>query len=99
MILESSKNQLSRTYKSNLTQTLHPIFLFHFLKGSYLEHIKSIQKTADQEIQFLIGVSTENGYERQTLEKISNNYLNELQNPPVTNQDNSEDIKKVVKLP
>ena len=45
MILESSKNQLSRTYKSNLTQTLHPIFLFHFLKGSYLEHIKSIQKT------------------------------------------------------
>ena len=44
-------------------------------------------------------MSTENGYERQTLEKISNNYLNELQNPPVTNQDNSEDIKKVVKLP
>ena len=42
---------------------------------------------------------TENGYERKTLEKITKNYLKEQQNPPVNNQDTSEDINKVVKLP
>ena len=42
---------------------------------------------------------TENGYERKTLEQITKNYLNELQNPPVNNKDTSEDINKVVKLP
>ena len=42
---------------------------------------------------------TENGYERKTLEKITKNYSNELQNPPVNNKDTSEDINKVVKLP
>ena len=41
---------------------------------------------------------TENGYERKTLEKVTKNYLNELQNPPVNNKDTSEDINKVVKL-
>ena len=35
----------------------------------------------------------------KTLEKITKNYLNELQNPPVNNKDTSEDINKVVKLP
>ena len=53
----------------------------------------------DEEIQFLINVFTENGYERKTLEKIAKNYLNELQNPPINNKDTSEDINKVVKLP
>ena len=43
MILRSQENQLSRTYKSNLTQTFHPTFPFQFLKGSYLELIKSAQ--------------------------------------------------------
>ena len=43
MILKSSKNQLSLTYKSNLTQSFHPIFLFQLLKGSYLRLIKSAQ--------------------------------------------------------
>ena len=43
----------------------------------------------DEEIQFLIEVFTENGYERKTLEKIKN-YLNKLQNPPVNNKDTSE---------
>ena len=43
MILKSSENQLSGTYKSNLTQTLLPIISFQFLKGSYLELIKSAQ--------------------------------------------------------
>ena len=33
----------ARTYKSNLTQTWQPIFPFQFLKGSYLELIKSTQ--------------------------------------------------------
>ena len=42
---------------------------------------------------------TENGYERKTLEKITKNYLNKLQNPPANNKDTSEDINKVVKLP
>ena len=42
---------------------------------------------------------TENGYERKTLGKITKNYLNELQNPPVINKDTSEDINKAVKLP
>ena len=53
----------------------------------------------DEEIQSLINVFTENGYERKTLEKITKNYLNKLQNPPANNKDTSEDINKVVKLP
>ena len=40
---------------------------------------------------------TENAYERKTLEKISNDYLNKLQTHSY--KDNSEDINKVVKLP
>ena len=57
------------------------------------------ERYIDKEIQFLIGVFKENGYERKTLEKITKNYLNELQNPPVNDKDTSEDINKVVKLP
>ena len=52
----------------------------------------------DEEIQFLIKVFKENGYEGKTLEKISKSYLNELKNPTVTNKYNSENIKRVVKL-
>ena len=44
MILKSSENQSSRTYKSNLTQAWHPMFPFQFLKGSCLELIKFVQK-------------------------------------------------------
>ena len=83
-----------RTYKLNLTQTLHPITPLQFLKGSYLELMKSAQNA--EEIQFLINVFTEIGCE---MDKISKNYLNELQNPLITNKSNSEDIKKVVKFP
>ena len=43
MILKSSEDQPSRTYKSNLAQTWHPMLLFQFLKGFYLELIKSSQ--------------------------------------------------------
>ena len=43
MILKSSENQLSQTYKSNLTQRWHPMFPFHFLKDFYLEVVKSAQ--------------------------------------------------------
>ena len=43
MILKSAENQPSRTYKSNLTQTWHPMFPFQLLKGFYLELIKSTQ--------------------------------------------------------
>ena len=50
------------------------------------------------EIQFLIDVFTENSYERKTLEKITKNYLKELQNPRDNNKDTSEDINKVVKI-
>ena len=57
------------------------------------------ERYIDEEIQFLIDVFTENGYERKTLEKITKNYLNELQKPPVNNKDTGEDINKVVKLP
>ena len=56
------------------------------------------QRYIDEEIQFLIGVFTENGCERKTLEKVRKNYLNELQNPPVNSKDTGEDISKVVKL-
>ena len=52
----------------------------------------------DEEIEFLIDVSTESGYERKTLEESRKNYLNELQNPSITHKDNREDNKKVVKL-
>ena len=57
------------------------------------------ERYIDKEIQFLIDVFTENGYEKKPLEKITNNYLNELENPPVNNKYTSEDISKVVKLP
>ena len=53
----------------------------------------------DEEIQFLIDVFTENGYQRKTLEKMTKNYLKVLQNPLVNNKDTKEDISKVVKLP
>ena len=57
------------------------------------------ERYIDEEIQFLIDVFTENGYERKTLEKITKIHLKVLQNPPVSNKDTSEDISKVVKLP
>ena len=47
MILKSSGNQPSQTYKSNITQTWHPMFLFQFLKDSYLELIKSAQNAEE----------------------------------------------------
>ena len=65
MILKSSENQPSRTYKSNLTQTWQPMFPLQLLKDSYLELIKSAQNA----LQFLIDLFTENGYEGTTLEK------------------------------
>ena len=43
MVSKSLENQPSQTYKSNLTQTLPPMFPFPFLKDSYLELIKSAQ--------------------------------------------------------
>ena len=43
MILKLSGNQPSQTYKSNITQTCHPMFPLQFLKDSYLELIKSAQ--------------------------------------------------------
>ena len=57
------------------------------------------ERYIDEEIQCLIDVFTENGYERKTLEKTTKNYLKVLQNPTVNNKDTSEDISKVVKLP
>ena len=41
MISKFSENQRSRTYKSNITQTSHPMFPFQFLKD--LELIRSVQ--------------------------------------------------------
>ena len=68
MILKSSENQPSRTYKSNLTQTWHPMLVF---KGFFSRAYKICSELyIDEEIQFLIVVFTENGYERKTLEKI-----------------------------
>ena len=52
-----------------------------------------------EEIQLLIDTFTEDGHERKTLGKISKSYLNKLQNRAVANKDNTEDNKKVVKLP
>ena len=57
------------------------------------------ERYISEEIQFLSEVLTENGYERKTLEKITKNYLNELQNPSFNKKDTSEDISKVAKLP
>ena len=57
------------------------------------------ERYIDEEIQFLIDVFTENGYERKTLEKITKNHLNELQNLLVNNKYTSEDINKLVRLP
>ena len=92
MILKSSENQLSRTSKSNLIQTFRSIFPFQFLRGSYFE-LQCSKRYINEGIQFLIDTFTENGHEKKTLVK------SELQNPPGTNKDNTEDIKKVVNLP
>ena len=51
-----------------------------------------LKRYVDEEIQVLIVVFTANSYERKTLEKISKKYFSELQNPPIPNKDNSEDI-------
>ena len=100
VILKSSENQPSRTYKSNLAQIWHPIFPFQFFKG-FLSRASKIcsKRYIDQEIELLIDVFTENGYERKNLGKKSKNYLNEPQNPPLTKRVNSEDINKIAKLP
>ena len=85
MILKSSEDQPSRTYKSNLAQTWHPMLLsraYNICSKCYI----------DEEIQFLIDVFTGNGYVRKISENISKNYINKLQNPPATNKDNSEGI-------
>ena len=97
MILKSSENQPSRVYKSN--SNMAPNVSASVFKGFLSRTCKICsERYIDEEIQFLIYVFTENGYERKTLEKITKNYLNELQNPPVNNEDTSEDINKVVKL-
>ena len=57
------------------------------------------ERYIDEEIRFLIDIFTDNGYEQKTLEKITKNYLIELQNPPSNNKDTNKDISKVVKLP
>ena len=59
----------------------------------------SSERYIDEENRFLIDAFTEHGYERKSLEKISKNYLKELQNPPVHNKHTSEGISKLVKLP
>ena len=81
---------------SNMTHNVSVSVFKGFLSRVYKT---CSQHYIDEEIQFLIDVFTENGYERKTLEKITKNYLNELQKPPVNNKDASDDINKVVKLP
>ena len=56
------------------------------------------ERYVNEQIEFLMDVFTETGYERKALEKITKNYLKELQNLLVNNTDTSED-SKVVKLP
>ena len=75
------------------------MFPFQFLKNSRTRTYKICsERSIDEEIQFLINVFTENGYERKILEKITNKYLNELQSPTVNNNDTIEDISREVKL-
>ena len=57
------------------------------------------ERYIDEEIQFLIDVFTENGYERKTLEKITKHYFKELQNLAFNNNNTSEDVNNIVKLP
>ena len=71
---------------------------FDFLKGSRVYKISS-ERYIDEEIQFLIDIFTENVYERKTLDKITRDCFKELQNPPVTDKNTSEDINKALKLP
>ena len=84
MILESSENQPSWTYRSNLTQTLAPnVSVSGFKRFLSRAYKISSERYIDEEIQFLINVFTENCYERKPLEKITKKYLKELQNSPV----------------
>ena len=80
---------------SNIAPSVSVSFFKGFLSRAYKIYS---ERYIDEEIQFLIDVFTENGYERKTLEKITRNYFKELQNPPVNNKNTSEDIDKVVKL-
>ena len=74
------------------------IVLFSIFKGFLSRAYKSCSEHyIDEEIQFLIDVFTENGYERKTLEKITTNYFKELQNPPVNKKNTKENVNKTVK--
>ena len=55
----------------------------------------------DQEVQFLIDVFTENGYERSNLENISETYIQNLQNQTSVKENNNENNEqsKTIKLP
>ena len=81
---------------SNMAPNVSVSFFKGFLSRAYKI---CLERNIDEEIQFLIDVFTENAYERKTLEKITKNYLNKLENPSLNNKGTSEDINKVVKLP
>ena len=78
--LEAIKSSLTSYIERLLIITIVPIST-SFFKGFLSRAYKICSKRQIIErIEYLIVMFTANGYERKTLEKISKNYLNKLEN-------------------
>ena len=51
------------------------------------------------ETYFLIGIFTENGYNRNTLNNIATEYLRNINKPKSNDQNNNKNTKNIIKLP
>ena len=57
------------------------------------------EKHLQSEINFLIHIFTENGYNRNTLTNIATQYLKNINKPKSNNQNNTKNAKNIIKLP
>ena len=100
MILKSSEKPAITNVEIKSNSNMAPNVSVSVFKGLISRAYKICsERYIDEEIQFLIEIFTDNGCKRKSLEKITKNYLKELQNPSDNNNDTNEYISKVVKLP
>ena len=57
------------------------------------------EKHLQSETDFLIGIFTENGYNRNTLNNIATEYLRNINKPKSNDQNNNKNTKNIIKLP
>ena len=67
-----------------------------FLSGVYKI---CTEKYLQSEIDFLIGIFTENGHNRNTLTNIATEYLRDINKPISNDQNNTKNTKNIIKLP